>query len=182
VKQPPSSDEVKDVWRYTSTLPCLFIMWCSIRQICQFCAALLLHSCMQSSKPSIVQCVRKVSVHFYKTCWKWCPWASIQACTSLILFANTFCWSACEMFLMNTVIAVFNSLSTFQQQPQCWQPYLRTTAYVHSDFPNTRYFTTLITHSPLHNLKYCHQHHTTRGLKYKQHIYKEVTMELQFFC
>jgi hypothetical protein len=35
VKQPPSNDEVKDVWRYTgttSTLPCLFIVWCSINQ------------------------------------------------------------------------------------------------------------------------------------------------------
>jgi len=32
VKQPPSNDEVKHVWRYTSTLPCLFIVWCSINQ------------------------------------------------------------------------------------------------------------------------------------------------------
>jgi hypothetical protein len=47
----------------------------------------------------------------YKRCWKWCPRASIQACTRLILFANNFCRSACEMFLMYTVIAVFNSLS-----------------------------------------------------------------------
>jgi hypothetical protein len=30
----------------------------------------------------------------YKTCWKWCPRASIQAWTRLILFANTFCRSA----------------------------------------------------------------------------------------
>jgi hypothetical protein len=30
----------------------------------------------------------------YKRCWKWCPRASIQACTRLILFANTFCRSA----------------------------------------------------------------------------------------
>jgi len=29
----------------------------------------------------------------------------------LILFANTFCRSACEMFLMYAVFAVFNSLS-----------------------------------------------------------------------
>jgi len=47
----------------------------------------------------------------YKRCWKWCPRASIQAWTHLILFANTFCRSACEMFLMYTVTAVFNSLS-----------------------------------------------------------------------
>jgi hypothetical protein len=36
----------------------------------------------------------------YKRCWKWCPRASIQAWTHLILFANTFCRSAWEMFLM----------------------------------------------------------------------------------
>jgi hypothetical protein len=30
----------------------------------------------------------------YKRCWKWCPRASIQAWTHLILFANTFCRSA----------------------------------------------------------------------------------------
>jgi hypothetical protein len=47
----------------------------------------------------------------YKRCWKWCPRASIQAWTRLISFANTFCRSTCEMFLMNAVIAVFNSLS-----------------------------------------------------------------------
>jgi hypothetical protein len=46
----------------------------------------------------------------YKRCWKWCPRASVQAWTRLILFANTFCRSDCEMFLMYTVIAVFNSL------------------------------------------------------------------------
>jgi hypothetical protein len=47
----------------------------------------------------------------YKRCWKWCPRASIQVWTRLILFANTFCRSACEMFLVYAVIAVFNSLS-----------------------------------------------------------------------
>jgi hypothetical protein len=30
----------------------------------------------------------------YKRCWKWCPRASIQGWTRLILFANTFCRSA----------------------------------------------------------------------------------------
>jgi len=45
----------------------------------------------------------------YKRCWKWCPQAYIEAWTHLILFANTFCRSACEMFLMDAVIAV-NSL------------------------------------------------------------------------
>jgi hypothetical protein len=29
VKQLPSNDEVKNVWRYISTLPCLFMVWCS---------------------------------------------------------------------------------------------------------------------------------------------------------
>ena len=47
----------------------------------------------------------------YKRCWKWCPWASIQAWTRLILFANTFCRSAGEMFLMYAVIAVFSWLN-----------------------------------------------------------------------
>jgi hypothetical protein len=47
----------------------------------------------------------------YKMCWKWYPRASIQAWTRLILFANTLCRSAFEMFLMNAVIAVFSSLS-----------------------------------------------------------------------
>jgi len=36
----------------------------------------------------------------YKRCWKWCPRAYIRVWTRLILFANTFCRSACEMFLM----------------------------------------------------------------------------------
>jgi hypothetical protein len=52
-----------------------------------------------------------MSLCTYKRCWKWCPRVSIQAWTRLILFANTFYRSACEMFLMNAVIAVFNSLS-----------------------------------------------------------------------
>ena len=39
---------------------------------------------------------------------KWCPRASVQVWTRLILFANTFCRSACEMLLM---YAVYNSLS-----------------------------------------------------------------------
>jgi hypothetical protein len=47
----------------------------------------------------------------YKRCWKWCPRPSIRAWTLLILFPNTFCRSACEMFLMYAVIAVFNSLT-----------------------------------------------------------------------
>jgi hypothetical protein len=47
----------------------------------------------------------------YKRCWKWCTRASIQARTRLFLFANTFYRSVCEMFLMNAVIAVFNSLT-----------------------------------------------------------------------
>jgi hypothetical protein len=34
-----------------------------------------------------------------------------QAWTHLILFPNTFCRSACEMFPVYAVIAVFNSLS-----------------------------------------------------------------------
>jgi hypothetical protein len=47
----------------------------------------------------------------YKRCWRWCPWVFIQVRTCLILFANTFCISACKMLLMYAVIAVFNSLS-----------------------------------------------------------------------
>jgi hypothetical protein len=35
-------------------------------------------------------CIRKVAVHL-QSCWKWCPRASVQAWTRLILFANTFC-------------------------------------------------------------------------------------------
>jgi hypothetical protein len=34
------------------------------------------------------------SLFTYKSCWKWCPRASIKAWTHLILFANTFCKSA----------------------------------------------------------------------------------------
>ena len=60
-----------------------------------------------------VQCVRKIAVHLLKVLeiWKWCPRACIQAWTRLILFANTFCRSACEMFLVYAVIAVFNSIT-----------------------------------------------------------------------
>jgi hypothetical protein len=47
----------------------------------------------------------------YDRCWKWCARASIQTWARLISFGNTFCRSACEMFLMYAVIAVFNSLS-----------------------------------------------------------------------
>jgi hypothetical protein len=31
------------------------------------------------------------SLYSYKRCWKWCPRASIQTCSHLILFANTLC-------------------------------------------------------------------------------------------
>jgi hypothetical protein len=40
----------------------------------------------------------------YRRCWKWCPRASIQAWTRLISFANTFCESVCEMFLMQFLL------------------------------------------------------------------------------
>jgi hypothetical protein len=46
----------------------------------------------------------------YKRCWKLCQRVSIQTWTRVILFSNTFCRSACEMFLIYAVIAVFNSL------------------------------------------------------------------------
>ena len=46
-----------------------------------------------------------------KRCCKCCPRASIQDWTHLIVFANTLCRSACEMFLMYAGIAVFNSLN-----------------------------------------------------------------------
>jgi hypothetical protein len=71
----------------------------------------------------------------YKRCWKWCPRASIQAWARLILFANTFRRSAFEMFLMNAVIAVFNSLSVRGRSRYD----VGTGAYVHRDFPNARY-------------------------------------------
>jgi hypothetical protein len=45
----------------------------------------------------------------YERCWKWCPRASIQALTRLILFANTFCRSSCETLLMYAVIAVLSN-------------------------------------------------------------------------
>jgi hypothetical protein len=51
-------------------------------------------------------CVRKVAVHVWMML-KWCPRASLQASTHLILFADTFCRSACEMFLIFAVIAVY---------------------------------------------------------------------------
>jgi hypothetical protein len=63
----------------------------------------------------VVHSVFRKSLCTYKRCWKWCPRASKQAWTHLILFANTFCRSACEIFLMYTVIAVFNSLSVCGQ-------------------------------------------------------------------
>jgi hypothetical protein len=47
----------------------------------------------------------------YIRCWKWCPRASTQAWTRLILFANIFYTSVCKKFLTKAVIAVFNSLS-----------------------------------------------------------------------
>ena len=54
----------------------------------------------------LVQCIQKVAVHLQKVfeVWKWRPRASMQPRTCLIVFANTFCRSACEMFLMYTVI------------------------------------------------------------------------------
>jgi hypothetical protein len=60
------------------------------------------HNPSRSSVPSItlfavLQCVRKVAVYLHR-CWKWCTRAAIQAWTRLILFANTFCRSPCEMF------------------------------------------------------------------------------------
>jgi hypothetical protein len=39
-------------------------------------------------------CVPKESLYTYTRCWKWCPRASIQSWTRLILFANSFCRSA----------------------------------------------------------------------------------------
>jgi hypothetical protein len=51
--------------------------------------------------------VFRKSLCIYKRCWEWCPRASIQAWTNIILFANTFSTSACEMFLMYTVMRLF---------------------------------------------------------------------------
>jgi hypothetical protein len=73
------------------------------------------------------------SLYTYKGCWMWCPRASIQVWTHSVLFANTFCRSACEMFLMYAVIAVFNSLSVRGR-------YTIHCSLVHSDFPKSLYF------------------------------------------
>jgi hypothetical protein len=64
----------------------------------------------------------------YKRCWKWCPRASIQAWTRLILFANTFCKSAFG-----------KSLCTYKM---CWKwcPRASTQAWTRLIlFPNTYY-------------------------------------------
>jgi hypothetical protein len=77
----------------------------------------------------------------YKRSCKWCPRASIQARTRLISSANTFCRSACEMFLMSVVIAVFNSLSVcgrsrypysqiFVPEPKCTATFRTHCTYV----------------------------------------------------
>jgi hypothetical protein len=42
----------------------------------------------------ILYCAFGKSLCTYERCWKWCPRASIQAWTRLILFGNTFCRSA----------------------------------------------------------------------------------------
>jgi hypothetical protein len=87
--------------------------------------------------------VFRKSLCTYKKFWKWCPWASIQAWTNLILFANAFrrsafgkslctndrCWKWCPR--------VNNALSRYRN-PHSW---------VHSDFLNTRCTYTL--HFPL---------------------------------
>jgi hypothetical protein len=83
------------------------------------------------------------SLCIYKRCWEWCPRASVQAWTRLILFANTFCRSACEMFLMYAVIAVFNSLSV-----RGWSQYTAAWLVQHSEFPNSLY-----THNWISDLK-----------------------------
>jgi hypothetical protein len=64
----------------------------------------------------------------YKRCWKWCPWASIQAWTCLILFINTithFTGIALQPPFSNWV--QWNN-STLQRQLRYWQPNLRTIA------------------------------------------------------
>ena len=50
-----------------------------------------------------------------------------------------------------------------------------------SSKPSIIFFNTNYKHTPLlHKLKYCHQPHYARGVKYKQHVYKKIPMELQF--
>ena len=61
--------------------------------------------------PAPLYSVFRKSLCTYKRWWKWCLQVSKQAWTRLILFTNTFCRFACEMFLMYIVIAVFNSLN-----------------------------------------------------------------------
>jgi hypothetical protein len=95
------------------------IMWQCGGQMCSIYPVCVRSEWKSSGPECLLPCFRnqflysafKKSLYAYKRCWKWCPRASIQAGTRLILFANTFCRSACEMFLRNAVIAVFNSLS-----------------------------------------------------------------------
>jgi Pyruvate/2-oxoacid:ferredoxin oxidoreductase delta subunit len=70
--------------------------------------------------------------HTVKSCWKWCPRASIQAWTHLILFTNTFCrspfgkslctytscWKWCPRASVLTTKSTYRSLSA-QRLSEC---------------------------------------------------------------
>jgi hypothetical protein len=100
------------------------LMWPSICINTQEVQKAYMHQDLKGSSPFTIlfyyTALRK-SLCTYERCWKWCPWASmIQAWTRWILFTNTFCRSACEMFLMHAVTAVFNSLTHCGPVTQIW--------------------------------------------------------------
>jgi hypothetical protein len=108
------------IFRGSSAVLCaVTILPADLRSLSLYCYTVCGRMCMLSvrvwcSCPLVICLLYREfakSLCTYKMCWKWCPRASIQASPRLILFANTFCRSACEMFLMYVGIAGFNSLS-----------------------------------------------------------------------
>jgi hypothetical protein len=83
-------------------------MYCTAegRQWPSSCRVLQWADCTEGLMNYPAYILLSVAVHLPK-CWKRCPRASVRAWTCLILFTNIFCRSACEMFLMYAVIAVF---------------------------------------------------------------------------
>jgi hypothetical protein len=76
-----------------------------------------------SIKPVINMCtVRSESrCALIKSCWKWCPRASVQTWTRLILFANTFCRPA----FGKSMCTHKRCWKWCQRQLRYWQPNLR---------------------------------------------------------
>jgi hypothetical protein len=69
---------------------CTYKMCCKVKST-SICAGLKSFNFIRKNFLQIF--VRKFSVHL-QNCWKWCPRASIQGWTRLILFTNLFCRSA----------------------------------------------------------------------------------------